>query len=141
MLTEVEIKKAKPASKPYKLSDAHAMYLLVNPDGSRWWRLDYRFESKRLTISLGTYPDISLRVAREKREAARTEIKSGIDPSPKRKSDDVVDNDSFETIAREWLEKFRPQWVDSHAVRIVRRLERNRDYASLSQRPIKGLCR
>lgn len=74
-----------PADKPLKLADGGGMYLLVKPDGSRYWRLDYRFGGKRKTLALGVYPEVGLREARRRREAARTQLKSGQDPAAARK--------------------------------------------------------
>ena len=70
-LSDIAIHKAKPASKPLKLTDGGGLYLILNPTGSRWWRLDYRFEGKRKTLSMGVYSDIGLKDARERRDAAR----------------------------------------------------------------------
>lgn len=125
MLTEIAVKGARPSEKPYKLSDGRGMYLLVTPEGSRWWRLDYRIDGKRKTLALGVYPDISLKLARERRDDARELIAQGIDPSAKRKAEKEAPNNSFEAVAREWFEKFKSQWVDSHADKIIRRLERD----------------
>jgi len=125
MLTETTIKNAKPAEKPYKLADGRGMYLRVMPNGSRWWRLDYRFNGERKTLALGVHPDISLKAARERREEARELIAAGVDPSEKRKAEKNAPENSFEAVAREWFNKFRSQWVDSHSDKIIRRLERD----------------
>jgi integrase len=126
-LTELQIKGEKPAEKSKRLSDAHGLYLLLNPDGSRWWRMDYRFAGKRKTLSLGTYPDVSLKDARAKLEDARGDIRRGVDPSEKRRATKTSGKgaNSFETIAREWFTKFKSSWVDAHSDRILRRLERD----------------
>jgi hypothetical protein len=70
-LTDTAIRKARAAERPYKMTDGDGLYLLVNPNGSRWWRFDYRFAGKRKTLSMGTYPDTGLAAARERRDAAR----------------------------------------------------------------------
>jgi len=70
MLTETEIKAARPHTKPYKLFDGGGMYLLITPDGGRWWRLKYRINGKERGLSLGVYPAIGLKRARGKREEA-----------------------------------------------------------------------
>lgn len=70
-LTDTGIRKAKPSDKPQKLTDGGGLYLLLNPNGSRWWRFDYRFAGKRKTLSMGVYPDTGLKEARESRDAAR----------------------------------------------------------------------
>ncbi len=76
-----QVKNAKPKSKQYKLSDGGGMYLLVHPNGSRYWRMGYRFGGKQKTLSLGVYPAVSLLVAREKRDTAKKLISQKIDPS------------------------------------------------------------
>lgn len=125
LLSDTRIKQAKPSERPQRLADERGLYLLVNPDGSRWWRLDYRFDGKRKTLSLGVYPDVPLKLARERRDAARNDVAAGIDPSAKRKATKQAPVSSFEAVAREWFDKFKPQWVDSHAEKIIRRLERD----------------
>ena len=68
-LTDAKIRAAKPDDKPYKLADSGNMFLLVHPNGSRYWRLRYRFLGKEKTLALGVYPEVSLSEAREKRES------------------------------------------------------------------------
>lgn len=79
-LTDAKIRAAKPDEKPYKLADSGNMFLLVHPNGSRYWRLRYRFLGKEKTLALGVYPEVSLSEAREKRDAARKQIAEGTDP-------------------------------------------------------------
>ena len=80
-LTNLKVDKAKPKEKQYKLADQRGMYLLIHPKGGKWWRLDYRFQGKRKTLSLGTVPDVSLKEARRKRDEARLILEDGADPS------------------------------------------------------------
>ncbi|MGB6997665.1 MAG: Arm DNA-binding domain-containing protein, partial [Pseudolabrys sp.] len=70
-LTDTRVRNSKPLAKAYKLSDGGGMYVLVKPDGGRYWRLDYRFAGKRYTLSLGVYPTVTLSNARTRREEAR----------------------------------------------------------------------
>ena len=70
-LSDIAVRTAKPRGKAYKLADGAGMYLLVKPDGKRYWRMDYRFHSKRKTLALGVYPGVSLKDAREKRDTAK----------------------------------------------------------------------
>ncbi len=86
MLTETEIRSAKPREKPFKLFDERGLFILVNPDGSRWWRFKYQFETREKLLSLGIYPDVPLRRAREKRDDARRLVADGVDPSARRKA-------------------------------------------------------
>lgn len=76
-LTDTAIRKTKPVDKAIRLTDGGGLYLLLNPNGSRWWRLDYRHLGKRKTLSMGTYPDTGLAVARSKRDEARKLLATG----------------------------------------------------------------
>lgn len=128
-LTDAALRTAKPGEKPFKISDERGLYLLVAPSGGKLWRFDYRFAGKRKTISLGSYPDVALKQARERRDEARRLIADGVDPSENRKAAKSASTEraanSFEVIAREWFERMRPTWVASHSEKIIRRLERD----------------
>jgi hypothetical protein len=80
-LNETIIRKTEPAKKPCKLFDGHGLYLLVNPNGSRWWKLKYRFDGVEKLHSLGVYPGVSLKLARQRREELRLKLTHGVDPS------------------------------------------------------------
>lgn len=114
-LTAVSIKQAKPAEKPYKLSDGGGMYLLVDTKGGKYWRLDYRFAEKRKTLALGAYPEVSLEEARKARDKARKDIRQDIDPCEQRKVSKLTAAhraaNSFEAVAREWHAEFAPTWT------------------------------
>ena len=106
-LSDTAIKAAKPkADKAYKLPDEKGMYLLINPNGSKYFRLKYRFDGKEKVLALGVYPETSLKKAREKRDAARILLADSIDPGENRKavksSKAESATNSFEVIAREW---------------------------------------
>mgnify|MGYP006430592857 FL=1 len=117
-LSATAIKNSKPKDKNYKLSDERGLYLLITTKGSKWWRLDYRFQKKRKTLSMGVYPDISLKEARERRDQARNQIANDIDPSEVRKTvKSEIHNqskNSFEVVAREWFVKFSSTWSDGY---------------------------
>lgn len=127
MLTPSGVRNAKPQATAYKLADGRGMYLLVKPNGSKWWRFDYRRPGtkKRNTLSLGTYPDVSLKKARDRREEARQQIADGIDPGDQRKAETVAGAETFEAIAREWHAKHVPNWSPAHADRLMARLEKD----------------
>lgn len=127
MLTPSAVKNAKRRNSAYKLADTRGLYLLVRPNGSRWWRFDYRRPGtkKRNTLSLGTFPDVSLKLAREKLEAARVLLVKGIDPGENRKAEAQAGADTFEAVAREWFAKHAPTWASTHSSKIIGRLERD----------------
>lgn len=137
-LSDTAIKAAKPGlhpakgdtgGKPYKLADAGGLFLLVQPNGGKWWRLKYRFGGKEGGLALGTYPDVSLKMARERRDEARRLVASGIDPALHRKLEKgrkvEAGANTFEAVAREWYAKYATTWAPSHGEKIIRRLERD----------------
>src|SRR5688572_7628028 len=89
-LTATKVKNSKAQIKPLKLFDTGGLYLLVSPNGSRWWRLKYRFQRREKLLSLGVYPDVPLALARQRRDDARRQIAAGIDPSEARKAERVT---------------------------------------------------
>jgi hypothetical protein len=110
MLTDTAIRKAKPAASPLKLTDGGGMYLLLNPDGGRYWRMNYRHGGKQKTLALGVYPSVTLADARQRREDARRLLANGTDPGKVRKQAKQeaekagqAAGDTFEVIAREWM--------------------------------------
>ena len=126
MLTDTAVRNAKPGVAAIKLFDGGGLYLEVAPAGGKWWRLKYRLGGKEKRISLGVYPDVSLKDARERRDDARKLIANGIDPSQTRKEEKAgiaADAVSFEKVAREWFSKFKENWTASHADRTIRRFD------------------
>ena len=128
-LTDTAIKNAKPGTKPVKLSDEKGLFLLVSPAGGKWWRLKYRLAGKEKLLSLGVYPDVSLKDARQRRDDARKLLADGIDPGENRKAVKSAKAEraanSFEVVAREWFAKKLPGWVKSNADKILQRLEKD----------------
>ena len=98
-----------------KLFDERGLYLEVSPSGGRWWRLKYRYEGKEKRLSLGVFPDVSLKDARDRRDAARKLLGDGVDPSENRKAQKSAQAEraanSFEVVAREWFAKYSPNWA------------------------------
>jgi hypothetical protein len=123
MLTEKELKNATPRGKPYKLAAGGGLHLLIKPSGSRLWRLKYRVDGREKLLSFGMYPEVSLKLARERRDEARLTIRKGIDPGAQRKAEKIADAETFEAVARERFEKFAPSWAESHSSKVIRRLE------------------
>lgn len=152
--TDVTIRKTKPTNATLRLNDGDGLYLLVKPNGARWWRLDYSIGGKRKTLSVGVYPDTGLKAARDKADEARQLVAAGTDPSDVRKADKAqqaktleadrrITNglpavDSFEEVAREWFAKFSEVWAPSHAEKIIRRLERD-IFPWIGKRPIASV--
>ena len=140
-ISDSAIKAAKPEDKPHKLKDEKGVYVLVHPNGSKYFRMDYRFDGKRKTLALGVYPETSLKQAREKRDIARKQIADGIDPSEHRKATKAariqdVEN-SFEVVAREWGNKQVKNW-DDKSNRNKGMLEKN-IFPWLGHRPITDI--
>ncbi|AGK46827.1 phage integrase family protein [Burkholderia thailandensis MSMB121] len=126
-LTDTAIKNAKPADKPMRLFDGGGLYLEIAPSGGKWWRLKYRFGGKEKRISLGVYPDVPLKEARERHDKARALLDGGADPGEAKKAEKraarLSTENSFEAVAREWHAKYAPSWSASHGARLLRRLE------------------
>ena len=129
-LTDTAIRTAKSTDKAVKLFDGGGLYLEIAPSGGKWWRLKYRFQGKEKRISLGTYPTVSLKDARERREQAKRLIEQGIDPSNQRKEAKAAaaaieqeQNTTFEAVARDWFSKKRNAWTPGHQKKILSRLE------------------
>lgn len=84
-LTDIKVRSVKPSDKPFKLTDGEGMHLLVNPNGAKYWRLQYRFGGKQKMLALGVYPIVTLADARKRREVAKKLVSDGIDPAEKEK--------------------------------------------------------
>ena len=138
-LTNTAVQRIKPGAKSVRLFDANGLYLEVAPSGGKWWRLKYRFQGKEKRLSLGVYPDVSLKDARDRRDAARKQVANGIDPSEHRKATKATRSEqsanSFEVVAREWLAKFSESCVSTYSVKVQRRFERDL-FPWLGNRPI-----
>lgn len=138
-LSPSSVRNAKPRPKPYSLADGGGMFLLVNPDGSKWWRFRYyRRSGKRNTLALGTFPDVPLKRAREKRDELRRLVADGIDPAERRKAQTAAAAETYEAIAREWYAKHAPQWAPSHAEKVIRRLAKDL-FPWLGNKPIADI--
>lgn len=128
-LSDLSIRNAKPSDKPYKLPDEKGLFLLVHPNGSKYWRQKYRFNGKEKLLAFGLYPDISLKDARARRDDARKLLANGIDPGEAKKAQKAAGIERaancFEVVAREWFVKNRDTWAPSHADKIITRLERD----------------
>lgn len=126
-LSVKQVDAAKSKKRIYRLSDGDGLYLEVPPQGTKRWRLRYRFGGKEKMLSLGTYPEVSLKTARDKRNELRALIQEGTDPSLARQEEQAIaaGHTTFEYIAREWHEQFKVNWTDGHATTNLSRLENN----------------
>ena len=142
-LTDTAIRSLKPAAKARKVADERGLYLEISPAGGRWWR--FKFYSpitrKEKRLSLGVYPDVSLKEARDRRDEAKKLIANGIDPGEQRKSEHRATAakavNTFEAVMREWYEKHESHWAESHSKRLMRLFERDVfPFRGLGSRPI-----
>jgi len=142
-LNDVAVRKAKPETKPRKLSDGGGLYVLIHPNASdkegKYWQLAYRFAGKQKTLALGTYPDVSLADARDRRDQARKQIADGIDPGAlkqtKKRLAKISAANTFEAVAREWVENRANDWTDGHKDLTLNSLEQDA-FPALGHRPI-----
>ncbi|MFC0127160.1 tyrosine-type recombinase/integrase [Ralstonia solanacearum] len=141
-LTDLSARNAQPKDKPYRLADGQGMYLEVMPNGSKYWRLKYRFAGKEKRLALGVYPSVSLAQARAARDDARRQIAAGTDPSHARQQARLATitahGNTFETLAREWYEKEHGAWTVPHAAKVLRSLESD-IFPEFGSRPIANI--
>lgn len=142
LLSDIQIKRAKPKEKPYTLNDGMGLSLLIDTTGSKGWRFRYRFAGKPKMISFGVYGEVSLAEARQKREECRSMLAKGINPSEARKADKIAlqfaHENSFEAVAREWHSSKVATWSDGYAKEVMHSL--NKDiFPYIGQRPIEKI--
>lgn len=141
-LTDAALKKAKPGTKAIRKFDGAGLYIEIAPNGGKWWRFKYRFAGKEKRISLGVYPEISLKEARDKRDEARRSLREGIDPSEARQSErrqrQLNAGNSFAAIAREWIEHQSERWEPITRDRILAQFEAD-VFPALGSKPIAEL--
>jgi Arm DNA-binding domain len=108
-LTDTAIRYAKPKAKPYKMADSQGLYLLVNPKGSKLWRIKYRIDGVERKLALGPYPDVTLAEARAARDTARKQLVQSIDPNAAKRQArieaSIRASHSFASVAEELIEK------------------------------------
>lgn len=137
-LTAKAVKGFKPKSAPYKVSDGEGLFLLVNPNGAKWWRFKYKYQGREKLLSLGVYDDVSLKEARDKRKQARDQLKEGIDPSAERKADRDPNKETFKTLAEEWLGQQGRGLSKSTVDQLRRRLELY-VYPDIKREPVESI--
>lgn len=108
-LTHMQIAKAKPQAKPYKLTDSDALYLVVQPNGTKLWRMNYRYLDRQKTLHFGVWPDLGIAAVRALRDEARSQIAAGLDPVAERRVarhvQKIAADNTFKSVAEEWVQK------------------------------------
>ncbi len=141
-LIDPKIRNTQPKERPYKLSDGGGMYLLVKPNGGKYWRLKYRFGGKEKVLAMGVYPDVTLKAARAKRKKARELLDENLDPGLVKKESKRLEvmrtNNTFEAVAREWHAKQLHRWTAKHANKVMASLQQN-IFPALGKRPIADI--
>jgi integrase len=142
MLTRLKIESVKPSLKRQRLFDGRGLYLEIAPSGGRWWRFKYRFERKEKRISLGVYPAVGIKDARERCDEARKQLAAGIDPGAKRKAESAVllenTENTFKAVAEEWIRLNSSKWSAGNGYKITRLFERD-IFPWIGSRAVKGI--
>ncbi len=139
LLTDKQVKSFQPTGKDQWHSDGNGLRLLIKPNGSKYWRLNYRHLGKQKTFAIGVYPDISLKAARTERDKARMKLQEGVDPASERKATKrkqlFGEAEKFSTLASQWLENKKGKWTEKHAQVIESRLIKD-CYPYLDVKPV-----
>lgn len=142
MLTDVDVRKAKAGNAAYKLADSGGLHLYVSVTGHRSWRLKYRFGGREKLLTLGAYPEMSLREARVAREDAKRLLREGRDPSLERQkiqqSRKASTETTFESVARDWYETAKGRWATTHAYDVIHSLERD-IFPAIGKYPLRDI--
>lgn len=134
-LTEIQAKASKPRDRAYKLSDSEGLFLLIQPNGSKLWRMKYRYGGKEKLLSFGSYPRVGIAAAREKRAAAKAILSSGKDPAKNQPETEADEGRTFRAVATLWHDNRKSSLDPAHAQRVWSRLERD-VFPEIGQKPI-----
>jgi hypothetical protein len=141
-LTDVSIRNAKPTDRLQKLADGGGLYLAIFPTGGKSWRFKYRYGGKEKLLTFGQWPAMSLAAARKKRDEARRLLAEGIDPGAERQAErarrEALAANTFEAVAREWIERHLSKKSQAYRERVVSQLERF-VFPVIGERPIAEL--
>ena len=141
-LKPIQVKNAQPREKDYKLFDGGGLFLLVRKDGSKYWRLKYRFGGKEKLLALGVYPEVSLAEARGERSDAKKLLRDKQDPGLLRKQEKseqkIAGANTFEAVAMEWWENKKGDWSENHANRVLGSLKRDA-FPSIGHQPVSEI--
>ena len=142
MLTDTKIRQTKPGDKPLKLADGNGLYLLVQPNGSKLWRYRYRIGGKENVFAVGAYPETGLAAARSARDEARKLVRQGIHPSHVRQEAQtrmLAENENtFEAVAREWVEQKRGT-VGASYLRNIEQVFARYVYPTIGRLPVRSI--
>lgn len=141
-LTDVVVRKAEVRAKPYRISDSRGLYIEIHPNGSKYWRLKYRYYGKEKRLAIGVYPNVSLKQARLATDDAKKQLELDVDPSLAKRIKKVerqvaIDND-LESIAREWHQRQAKTWSEGYSNKVLRSLEHNL-FPFLGSHPISDI--
>ncbi|MBL3529609.1 MAG: tyrosine-type recombinase/integrase [gamma proteobacterium endosymbiont of Lamellibrachia anaximandri] len=138
-LTDLMVRRLKPGKKVFRVSDGKGLFLQVEPSGSKYWRMAYRYLDKQKQLALGVYPEVTIAEARRLREAARQQLRDGKDPSLERKRKKAeklrAASNSFEVLALEWHRQRKGDWEPAHAERVLNWMKRDL-FPDLGRRPV-----
>ena len=138
-LSAIQVKQAKPQDKTYKLADGKGLNLEVRSNGSKYWRLSYRYQQKQKTLALGVYPVVSLADARSSVLEAKKLIQKGIDPAVQKRLQKLISNEqTFKPIAKQWHKKESGRWSKDHSDKVWRSLKVDA-FSHLGDIPIKDI--
>ena len=151
-LTDTFIRRVNGNGKVQKHSDGGGLFLYVTPTGKKSWRMAYRFAGKQKLLSIGPYPTVGLREARDKREEAKKQLLANIDPSSAKREAKATAAEaalnSFEVVAKEWFDRYSTSWTPAYRRYMLQRLERNifpymgkRPIGSITARELLGVLR
>ena len=134
-LTDTALRAVKPLDKPQKLFDGNGLFLFISPHGTKSWRVKYHFQGREKLLTLGTYPQLSLKEAREACAAAKKQLSGGIDPGAEKKLRAKSLQTTFEAVAREWHTNQAAVWTENYAKDVMERIAKN-IFPYLGNRPI-----
>lgn len=127
MLTDAAVRRTAPQEKPFKLSDSLGLFILIQPNGSRLWRMKYRYGGKEKLLSFGAYPEVSLSAARRARDDAREELRAGRDPSltkKQRRAAAARTDNLLRTVGEAWIQTHGAHWSERHRHDVADSLQR-----------------
>jgi integrase len=132
----------KGRSKPYKVADANGLYLLIKPDGAKYWRPKYRHAGKEKLLALGVYPDVPLADARQAQDDTKALIKKRLDAVNARKQQqqavELASANTFDAVARDWIDKQKQRWIPTHVEAVLDSFEKN-IFPDVGSRPITSI--